>query len=120
MKISKWITSLIFLGISSISFANEYFWTSAVPTQVHIVPEGLVVIGSFSDEGITCSTASGSIFLPKTDDNFDHKLSMALMAYAAGKQVEVLVYKGTSSDCQVISAGGSIPKVHNYYWRLKN
>jgi len=108
-----------FLAAGAIA-SNPYIWTSATPMQIHLVPEGLVVYGDFTDIGVTCSTVAGSsIFLPKTDENFDHKLSMALMAYAASKELEVLLETGSLSQCKIISAGGSIPVVHKYYWRLK-
>jgi hypothetical protein len=71
----------IFLSAAFFSInANAYLWTSAIPTEVHIVGEGLVLVGNFDKTGVTCATGSKAIFLPKTDPQFQAKLSMALIA----------------------------------------
>ncbi|NRA25387.1 MAG: hypothetical protein HRU08_13140 [Oleispira sp.] len=113
------ISQLLF--ISTVN-ASTYIWSSAIPTQVHIVPEGLLLIGDFENAGVNCAGAitQAAILLPKSDPGFEHKLSLALTANAAGKTIETLVYTEASSDCIQISASGYVPKAHYYYWRLKN
>lgn len=102
--------------------ASSYIWSSAIPTQVHILPDGLLLKGDFENEGVSCAGDLGAaaIYLPKTDDNFDSKLSLALTAFAAGKQIQTLIYTSADSDCIQISASGYVPKAHTYYWQLLN
>ncbi len=99
--------------------ANAYIWTSAVPTEVHLVPEGLVLVGDFNLPGVTCSTAKG-IFLTKDDPQFQGKLSLALSAKMSGKKIQVLINDPIETGCIQISALGFIPRAYHYYWQLKD
>ena len=117
--------NIFLLGVTllSLSFnANAYIWTSAAPTEVHIVPEGLMLVGDFNNAGVSCATDAGkkSIFLPKTDAQFQAKLSLALTAQASGKKIEVLINDPIETNCTIISAQGAVPNAFYYYWRLKN
>ena len=97
-------------------------WSSAIPTEVHILPSGLMIKGNFKNEGVACEGDLGApaIYVPKTDDNFDTKVSLALTAFAAGKKIQTLIYFGADSDCIQVSASGYVPKAHSYYWQLLN
>ena len=112
---------LLHLMLSMAANASSYHWSSAVPTQIQIVPDGLVVSGPFKVTDVNCTDAitTPGIYLPKTDDNFEAKLSLALTAFAAGKELKTLLYNNESSDCIRISAGGYVPKAHPYYWIVK-
>ncbi len=102
--------------------ANAYIWTSAVPTEVHVVPEGLILVGDFNMPGVTCATDAGvrSIFLPKSDAQFQAKLTLALTAQTSGKKIEVLINDPIATSCTIISAQGAVPNAYYYYWRIKN
>ncbi|PAJ71662.1 hypothetical protein CJF42_25515 [Pseudoalteromonas sp. NBT06-2] len=116
----KKVACIVILLICSIKvFASDYIWSHAVPKQVHIIPNGLVLIGEFDNTGISCATGSQAIYLPKTDDNFDAKLSLALTAKATAKEIKVLLLT-EDSTCYQVSAHGYVPVVHPYYWQLKN
>jgi len=117
--------SIFVLGVFFITFstsvkAADYIWSSAVPSEVHIIPDGMVLLGEFDNTGVTCATGPKAIYLPKTDLGFDSKLSLALTAKAAKKEIRVLLETSTSSICYQVSALGYVPKVHSYYWQLKN
>jgi len=117
MKI-KIIGSILLLLISN--QALSYKWTSAVPTQVHIVTSGLVLLGEFDLNGVTCATGPKAIYLSNTDESFDHKLALALSANASGKKISVLIDDSIETNCTSISAMGYVPVVHRAYWQLKN
>ena len=78
--------------------------------------------GDFKVEGVNCAGDMGApaIYLPKSDENFDAKVSLALTAFAAGKKIQTLIYFGSDSDCIQVSASGYVPKAHPYYWQLLN
>jgi hypothetical protein len=99
--------------------ASDYTWSSAVPKEVHIIPDGIVLIGEFNNEGVSCATGRKAIYLPKTDPNFDAKLSLALTAKATGKAIQVLLLT-TEPSCYLVSANGYVPVAHPYYWQLLN
>ncbi|MBI2778712.1 MAG: hypothetical protein HYX62_02835 [Gammaproteobacteria bacterium] len=99
--------------------ANAYIWSAAVPTEVHVVPEGLVLLGNFNNIGVTCATGPKAILLPSTDPNFNRKLSMALTAITTGKQIQVLINDPIETNCIQISAMGYVPVAFYYYWQLK-
>ncbi len=109
----------LFLFLLS-STANAYIWSAAVPTEVHIVPNGLVLLGDFNNNGVTCATGPKAIYLPNTDPNFDAKLSLALTAKASGKKIKVLINDPLESNCIQISAMGYVPIAFHYYWQLKD
>jgi len=115
----KIITFGAFLCLIS-SGAHAYIWSVAVPSEVHIVPNGLVLIGDFNNTGVTCATGPKAIYLPNTDPNFDAKLSLALTAKATGKRIQVLIGDPVETNCIQISAMGYVPIAFYYYWQLKN
>ncbi len=110
---------ILFITLSSNIKAADYSWSSAVPTEVHIIPEGLVLLGDFDLTGVACVTGSKAVYLPKTDLGFDAKLSLALTAKATGKKIEVLIDKSSQTDCHSVNAHGMVAVAHHYYWRLK-
>ena len=114
MKKIIFIATLIF----TFNVTATYHWAAAVPDQVHIVPDGLILIGDFNRTDITCATGSKAIYLPKSDPNFDAKLTLALTAKATGKEIKVLLLNGADSKCTQISALGFVPHAYYYYWQL--
>ena len=100
--------------------ATDYVWTSAVPTEVHIIPDGLVVLGDFDRPGVECASGPKAIYLPQSDPGYDAKLSLTLTAKATGKKIEVLLGVPLATNCFTVSAHGQVPVAHPYYWRLKN
>jgi len=114
---------VFFLGLLLLVFSNgahAYIWSSAVPTEVHIVPDGLVLLGDFNNTGVTCATGPKAIYLPKSDPNYKEKLSLALTAKAAGKKIRVLINDSIETNCIQISAMGYVPIAFHYYWQLKD
>ena len=106
--------------------ANAYVWSSAVPTEINLVPSGLVLLGDFDNTGVTCATGQRAIFLPNTDLNFKGRLAMALTAIATGRSIRVLLLDSSESDkaygglkCESVSAHGYVPVAYHYYWDLK-
>lgn len=49
--------------------AHAYLWTSAVPTQVHMVDGGLLIVGPFDNSVVTCTTGPSAIFVQSSDTN---------------------------------------------------
>jgi len=113
------IFATVSLLVMSSSCLADYVWSEAIPNEVHITPNGLVLKGEFNQSGISCATGPKSIYLPKSDPNFEFKLSLALTANAAGKKIKVLL-PTVNQTCYQISALGYVPIVHEYYWQLKN
>ncbi len=113
-KLSIFMAALLFSN-----FATAHVWVSATPTSVRLVDGGLVVNGNFDFSNIPCATSSKAIFLDGSDSQFDQKLSMALMALAAGKEIEVLIYGPTDESCKAVSAQGTIPIAFHNYWIVK-
>jgi len=111
------ISAFLLAGSTNLN-AAEYIWSSAVPKEVHIIPNGLVLIGEFNNTGITCATGPKAIYLPNSDQNFDSKLSLALTAKASGKSIRVLLE--VIDNCYQVSALGFVPPAHPYYWQLLN
>jgi len=104
--------------------ADAHIWSSAVPTEINLVPGGLVLLGDFDNTGVTCATGRSAIFLPDTDPNFKGRLAMALTAIATGKKIQVLLLQPSDiqdggEKCAGISAHGSVPVAFYYYWSLK-
>ncbi len=112
------LLGIALLSISSVTHA--YIWTSAVPTEVHIIPEGLVLLGEFDNTGVACATGSKAIYLPKSDQNFTTKLSLAITAKATRKRIQVLINDPIETNCIQISAHGFVPIAFHYYWQLKD
>ena len=78
---------LLIAGVLQLFFvisvsASDHIFVSAIPTQVHIIPEGLMLVGNFKNTGVSCAGTlnSKSILLSKDDPMFSHKVSLALAA----------------------------------------
>jgi len=113
------LVGILLLPFFSVAHAS-YIWTSAIPTEIHIVPQGLILIGDFDQGSPTCATGVKAILLLKGDLSFDAKLSMALTAKATGKRIESLIVDHEQADnCVLISAHGYVPIADLNYWRLK-
>lgn len=113
----KKIILLIFVLFSQ-SLLAVGIWVQAVPTQIHIVPDGLVVRGLFNASGVTCSTDNNAVFLPNTDPNYNAKLTIALAAKATGQPLQVRLGTASDSECKGISAMGEVPVAYFYYWQM--
>jgi len=100
--------------------AHAYLWTSAIPTEIHIVADGLLLIGDFENTGVLCATGSKAIFLPKTDAMFKEKLTLALTAKATGRRIRVLIDEPVEINCFRIPMIGSVPVASHYFWQLKD
>ncbi len=55
--------------------AHAYIWSAAVPTEVHLVDGGLLLLGDFNNEGVTCASGPRGIFLPGTDATVRQEVS---------------------------------------------
>lgn len=115
---------LLLIALTSFMFsnyANAYYWTEAVPSQVILVDGGLVVRGAFDTTTSACATGVG--ILLKNDETdvkaFDRKLSLAMMAFASGKTLKVLINDPVDTNCEVVSAHGALPVVYHNYWIVK-
>lgn len=100
------------------SQASAYLWSSAVPSEVHLVPDGMVLLGNFNNVGVTCATGPGAIFLPRIDPLFKEKLTLALTAKATNKKIRVVIADPIASSCTNILAIGAVPVVSHYFWQL--
>lgn len=116
---SRFISFGVLLFLLSTS-AHAYIWSSAVPTEIHMVPNGMILLGAFDNAEVTCATAASAVYIPKTASNFEMKLSIALTAKATGKKITVLIDEPFASNCIQISAMGFVPIAHDYYFQLKN
>jgi hypothetical protein len=117
MKKVIWIGIFLLTVTTS---AHAYLWTSAVPTEIHIVPDGLVLLGDFENTGVICATGPKAIFLPKIDPAYKEKLSLAMTAIATGKKIRVLISDPIEFNCIEIAAMGHIPVANHYFWQLKD
>ncbi len=106
---------LIFL--SSNAYAD--IWTSAIPKEVHIVPNGLILIGDFNMDGAACASGPKGILLLKPDEDFAIKVSIALTAKATKKRIQAYFKSPLASSCELIPGVGMMPVVGNYFWQLK-
>ncbi len=80
---------------------------------------GLLLLGDFNNEGVTCATGPKAIFLPSSDTQFNRKLSVALTAFTMEKRIEVLIGDPIATNCVAVSAVGNIPIAYFNYWHLK-
>jgi hypothetical protein len=110
------ISGLFLLLFSASSYA--YLWSSAVPTEIHLVPDGLVLLGEFNNPGVSCATGPRAIFLPRIDPLFKEKLTLALTAKATAKKIRVVIADPIESSCINILAVGAVPIVSHYFWQL--
>ena len=100
--------------------ALAYLWTSAIPVEIHIIPDGLLVLGDFENTGVLCATGPKAIFLPKTDAMFKEKLTLGLAAKATGSKIRVLIDEPVESNCFQVPLTGAIPVASPYFWQLKD
>lgn len=114
----KYLASFLFLFTNS--YASDYIWSSATPTGINIVPNGMVLYGNFNQNGISCATGTKAIFLSNKDENFKYKLSLAITAKTTKKKIKVLLGAPLETNCEIISAHGSVPRAHHYYWIIEN
>ena len=112
----KLLIAIFIYLLSSPSYA--YVWTSATPGEIHLVPDGLVLLGEFDNPGVTCATGPRAIFLPKIDPLFKEKLTLALTAKATGKKIRVVIADPVETSCINILAVGAVPIVSHYFWQL--
>lgn len=113
----KSITSGLFLLLFSAS-SYAYVWSSAVPVEIHLIPDGLVLLGEFDHTGVSCASGSGAIFLPRIDPLFKEKLTLALTAKATSKKIRVVIADPVESSCVNIPAVGAVPVVSHFFWQL--
>ncbi len=112
----KRILLLAFILIPN--FANAYYWVDAVPTYVALIDGGLLVRGEFDTSKSSCATGSGIFLKSNTNDEkaFDRKLSLAMMAFASGKNLKVLINDPLDTNCAVVAAHGELPIIYEGYW----
>ena len=110
----KILTSVIIIFMFS-SGIHAAAMVDIVPVDIHITPEGLVVRGDTNVHSL-CERKN-SIYLLRTDINYKEKLSVALAAQASGKYIRAYVLDET---CRSVSAYGTVPTVHDAYWRIIN
>jgi hypothetical protein len=118
IEVKKFLIVISML-ISAPAFA-DYVWVTAVPTEVHMVSEGLMLVGDFDTSGVPCATGRKAILLQETDKHFDRKVSIALIAHSSKKKITALVNNPGADSCTQISAHGWVPIVYHYYWQLKD
>lgn len=94
------------------------FWTSAVPREIHLVPQGMVLVGDYDQTGIDCASGPKAIYLPKLDPLFKEKLTLALTAKATNKKIQVNIPDPLQYNCASILATGNIPIASPYIWQL--
>ncbi len=117
------IFGMLLFSLSTNIFAADYIFSGGVPTEVHLVPNGMVLLGTFHDTTIKCATGANAvqaIYIPKTASNFDAKLSFALTAQTAKKEIKVLIDKISAAECVQISAMGFVAVAYDYYFQLRN
>jgi hypothetical protein len=110
------LACLVYFIASTPSYA--YLWTSAIPTEIHLVPDGLVLLGEFDNPGVICASGPRAIFLPRIDPSFKEKLTLALTAKATGKKIRAVIADPIEGSCINILAVGAVPIVSHYFWQL--
>lgn len=108
---------LLILGLLSSNVIAD-FYTSAVPREIHLVPQGMVLVGEFDQSGISCASGPRAIYLPKLDPLFKEKLTLALTAKAMDKKIRVTIPEPRQYNCASIVATGNIPVASPYIWQL--
>lgn len=100
------------------NFANAYYWLDAVPTKVAIIDNGLLIDGEFDTSDSNCATGTGMFLKNNSSDEkaLDRKLSLAMMALAAGKKLKVLIGDPIDTNCVAVPAHGTLPVIHDRYW----
>lgn len=100
--------------------ASAYVWSSAVPIEIHLVPDGMVLMGDFDLTGVSCASGPSAVFLPRIDPLFKEKMTLALTAKATRKQLRVVIADPVPSSCVNILAVGMVPVVSHYFWQLSD
>lgn len=110
------IGSLLILSASVT--AAEYAWVSAVPQEIHLVPNGLAVTGDFDLSESVCATGSSAIYLSSRDPMFREKLTLALTAKASGRKIRAVISEPREFSCIEVLGIGFVPIVTHYFWQL--
>lgn len=113
------ITVCILLAFATGSSALNVPWTSAVPTEIHLVPNGMVIVGEFDTRFSICATGEPSaVFLPRNDPMFKEKLTLALTAKASGHRLRLALLEPKDYSCVFVPEIGFIPVLSSYFWQL--
>ena len=108
----------ILVMVSASANAGEYAWVSAVPQEIHLVPNGLAVTGDFDLSESVCATGTPSIFLSSRDAMFKEKLTLALTAKASDRKIRAVVSEPREFSCIEVLGVGFAPIVTHYFWQL--
>lgn len=114
---------VILFGILSLVLtfqAHAYIWAKGVPSALHIFPSGIVVVGSFDLPGVTCATGQKAIWINKTDENYDHKVTTANTARLTKSMITVLIADPVETSCVEVSGLGPVPVAYYYYWIISD
>ena len=98
--------------------ASPFAWISAVPKEIHLVPDGMILVGDFDLGKSLCAYGSPSIFLARQDPMFREKLSLALTAKASSKQIKAALLEPRAYTCIDTPDLGGVPMVSQYFWQL--
>lgn len=110
------IVSLLMLSASA--NAAEYAWVSAVPQEMHLVPNGLAITGDFDLSESICATGDPAIYLSSRDAMFKEKLTLALTAKASGRKIRAVISEPREFSCIEVLGVGFAPIVTHYFWQL--
>lgn len=98
--------------------ASPFAWTSAVPQEIHLVPDGMILVGNFNLGESKCAYGSASIFLSRQDPMFKEKLTLALTAKASNKRIKAALLEPREYTCIDTPDLGGVPMVSHYFWQL--
>ena len=98
--------------------SQAYLWSSAIPREIHLVPNGLVLVGDFDTSSVACASGPRAIFLPANDPMFKEKLTLALTAKASQKPIRAVLSDPAQISCTHVLAHGYVPVVSYYFWQL--
>lgn len=117
---NKFVRFLIvsLLLMSATVNAAEYAWVSAVPKEIHLVPNGLAITGDFDLSESICATGTPSIYLASRDPMFKEKLTLALTAKASGRKIRAVISEPREFSCIEVLGVGFAPIVTHYFWQL--
>ena len=109
---------LAIILLSSVANAGDFAWTSAVPKEIHLVPNGLVLVGDFDLSESFCAQGTPAIYLGNRDPMFKEKLTLALTAKASGRKIRAVISEPRKFSCIDVPAVGVVPIVTHYFWQL--
>lgn len=118
IKLFESLLLFVLLSVSNQLLAQQ--WSSATPTEIHLVPEGMVLIGDFNQQNIDCAKGPRAVFLSRYDTMFKEKMMLALSARASGSKIQVRIDQPVKYSCIHISSLGSIPIASNSVWQFKD